>query len=43
MFSSRDRIAGNGVACFSLAGLRFTVGGGVGSLEGNEALIRFLP
>lgn len=44
IFRSRDRLAGNGVACFSLAGLRLTVdGGGVGSLESNEMVIRFLP
>ena len=33
MFSNRDRFAGNGAACFSFVGLRFTVDGGVGSLE----------
>lgn len=43
IFRSRDRCAGNGVACFSFAGLRFTVDGGVGSLQSNKVLIRFLP
>ena len=33
MSSSRERFAGNDVACFSFAGLRLTVDGGVGSLQ----------
>jgi len=33
ILSSRDRLVGNGVACFSLAGLRLTVDGGVGGLQ----------
>ena len=32
MLSSRDRFAGNGVVCCSLAGLRLTVDGGDGGL-----------
>lgn len=42
MFSSRDKFGGNGVACFSFAGLRFTVDGGVGSLQSKGILIRIL-
>ena len=37
--SSRDRFGGNGVACGSLADLRFTVDGGDGGLEQNQGLI----